>query len=145
MKNDLLLEDLKSKCSKLALTKDPNQTNPYQTPGYVKVLYFAYLFMKSRNLFAKHMYDSYGKKYNHKELLNVIEHCDEKIAKREEAGKQQSVEERRAKKEENRREEREIISPSGNITKSSESKNVKRTTTSTTSKTTNKTKTVKKI
>lgn len=146
LKNDLLLEDLKSKCSKLALTKDPNQTNPYQTPGYVKVLYFAYLFMKSRNLFAKHMYDSYGKKYNPKELLKVVEHCDEKIAKREEAGKQQSAEIRRAKKEENRQGvERNIISHSGNITKSSESKNVRRTTTSKTSKTTNKTKTVKKI
>lgn len=98
LKNDLFFEDLKPKSSKLALTKDPKITNPYEVPGYCKVLYFAYLFMKSKNLFAKHMYRSYGKKYNRKAFVDTVEHTDIKIAERQRLGE----EEAKAKREEHK-------------------------------------------
>ena len=100
LKNDLLIEDLKPKCSKLALTKDPNERNPYQVPGYSKILYFAYLFMKSRNLFAKHMYDSYAIPYNKNALLNAVEHSDKKIVDRERLGKEEAAQKAKIKKAE---------------------------------------------
>ena len=100
LKNDLFFEDMKPKSSKLALTKDPKITNPYEIPGYCKVLYFAYLFMKSKNLFAKHMYTSYGNKYNKKRLLDTVEHTDTKIAERQRLGEEQAKEQARLKREE---------------------------------------------
>lgn len=100
LKNDLFFEDLKSKSSKLALTKDPKITNPYEVPGYCKVLYFAFLFMKSKNLFAKHMYTSYGKKYNRKAFVNTVEHTDIKIAERQRLGEEEARNQALAKREE---------------------------------------------
>lgn len=100
LKNDLLFEDLKSKCSKLALTKDPKEKNPYEVPGYSKILYFAYLFMKSRNLFAKHMYDSYAIPYDKKALENSVEHSDKKIADREKLGQEYAKEQAKIRKAE---------------------------------------------
>jgi hypothetical protein len=91
LKNDLFFEDMKPKSSKLALTKDPKITNPYEVPGYCKVLYFAYLFMKSKNLFAKHMYKSYGKKYNRKAFVDSVEHTDIKIAERQRLESEQNA------------------------------------------------------
>lgn len=100
LKNNLLFEDLKSKCSKLALTKDPKEKNPYEVPGYSKILYFAYLFMKSRNLFAKHMYDSYAIPYDKNALINSVEHSDKKIADRENLGREYAKEQSKIKKAE---------------------------------------------
>lgn len=100
LKNDLLFEDLKAKCSRLALTKDPKEKNPYEVPGYSKILYFAYLFMKSRNLFAKHMYDSYAIPYDKKVLVNSVEHSDKKIADRERLGQEYSKEQAKIRKAE---------------------------------------------
>ena len=100
LKNDLFFEDLKPKASKLALTKDPKIKNPYEVPGYSKILYFAYLFMKSKNLFAKHMYTTYGLSYSPKKLLDKVEHTDKKIADRQELGEQQAKEKAEQKREE---------------------------------------------
>lgn len=92
LKNNLFIEELKSKAPKLALKKDPKIKNPYETPGYSKILFFAYIFMKNKNLFAKHMYTSYGQPYNVKTLLANIEDGDTKIAKRQELGKSKNIE-----------------------------------------------------
>ena len=100
LKNGLFFEDLKSRASELALKQDPNVTNPYQVPGYSKVLYFAYLFMKAKNLFSKSMFKSYGNKYNKRDLLNAVEHSDTKIAERQKLGEQVAKENARQKKEE---------------------------------------------
>lgn len=100
LKNDLFLEDLKPKSSKLALTKDPKEKNPYEVPGYSKILYFAYLFMKQKNLFSKSMYISYGEDYSAKKLVDRVEHTDEKIAKRQELGEKQAKQIVREKKQE---------------------------------------------
>lgn len=103
LKNDLFFEDMKPKSSKLALTKDPKVKNPYEVPGYSKILYFAYLYMKSKNLFAKHMYESYGKPYSQKVLLANVDHTDKKIADRQEFGEKQAKERAKEKRDEIRK------------------------------------------
>lgn len=119
LKNDLFIEDLKSRASKLALKKDPDIKNPYQVPGYSKILYFAFLFMKNKNLFSKSMYTSYGEKYDPKTLAKNVEDTDTKIAKRQEAGEKQRKEDK-SEKEDNTSDSKRlnpIASPSGNIKK----------------------------
>lgn len=115
--NDMFIEDLKPKASKLALKQDPKVTNPYKIPGYSKILYFAFLFMKNKNLFAKFMYTSYGSKYSAKKLVDSVEHTDTKIASRQELGEKQAAEIAKQKKEEKKASQpsRQIDSPSGNI------------------------------
>lgn len=97
LKNNMFFEDMKPKSSKLALKKDPKIKNPYEIPGYSKILYFAFLFMKSKNLFNKSWYEQYGTKYSASELLKHVEHTDKKIAERQELGKE--IEKQRIKKE----------------------------------------------
>lgn len=118
LKNDLFFEDLKVKSSKLALKEDPKQTNPYQIPGYSKILYFTYLFMKMKNLFAKYMYKTYGSKYNKKDFLKKVMHTDEKIALREELGKKEAAEKRKEEIKE-RKEELKRDNIQKNVSKSS--------------------------
>ena len=147
LKNDLFIEDLKSKSSKLALKKDPKEKNPYEVPGYSKILYFAYLFMKSKNLFNKQFYDSYAEKYSAKKLADSVEHTDIKIAKRQELGekvlKEKAKEEKQERKEDSKKtKEADIISPSNNIRSTPTVKNISRTKTV---KTTPTTKTTKRI
>lgn len=103
LNNDLFFEDLKPKSSKLALTKKPSEKNPFGVPGYSKILYFAFLYMKQKNLFQKHMFKEYGKPYSARELLQHVAHCDEKIAQRQERGAMQAKEDTRAKREEQHR------------------------------------------
>ena len=147
LKNDLFFEDLKPKSSKLALTQDPKVTNPYEVPGYSKILYFAYLFMKSKNLFAKHMYTTYGSKYSKQALLNNVEHADKKISDRQELGESQAKEEARAKREEHKAHSRIESLPTSDsdttkgIRRTATTKNVKNTASI---KTTKKTSTVRK-
>lgn len=146
LKNDLFIEELKPKASKLALKQDPKVTNPYEIPGYSKILYFAYLFMKSKNLFAKHMYTSFGVRYSTKALVDAVEHTDIKIAERQELGAEQAKEQAKQKREERREQRtstsREVYSPSGNI---KQSKAVMRTKTTGTTKNVNTVKTTRKI
>ena len=86
LKNDMLFEDMKPKISKLALTKDPVEKNPYEIPGYSKILYFAYLYMRNKSLFLKYIYEQEGHPYSDKELLKHVDHTDKKIAERQELG-----------------------------------------------------------
>lgn len=53
---DLLIPELISKISPKALKQAPHKTNPNETAGYVKSIYFAYLFMQSKGLFNKLMW-----------------------------------------------------------------------------------------
>lgn len=86
LKNKMFVEDLREKSPKQALKEDPKIRNPYEIPGYVKSLYFAYLYMKLKNLLLKVNYDMYGKAYDKKMLIASVEHADKKIAERQEAG-----------------------------------------------------------
>ena len=100
LKNNLFFEDLKPKSSKLALKKDPKERNPYEVPGYSKILYFAYLFMRSKNLFSKSMFETYAESYSAKKLLNNVEHTDKKISDRQEFGEKAAREKAREKQKE---------------------------------------------
>lgn len=144
LKNDLFFEDLRSKSSKEALKKDPKIRNPYEVPGYSKILYFAYLFMNAKNLFSKSIYNSYAKPYNKKDLLNNVMHTDEKIARRAEAEKQQqkdAKDNKPDKKEKSNTQPRVFNSKSGNIRQAKtvgKVNNARRTKSVKTVKTTNK-------
>ena len=93
----MFVEECKDRASKIALKRDPTETNPYEVPGYVKSIYFAYLFMKKKGLFLKMPYSSQGKRYSKRELLSNIEDTDKKIADRQEQGAK--VEKEKKKKE----------------------------------------------
>ena len=101
-KNDMYIKDLKSKSPKLALKKDPVEKNPYMIPGYVKSIYFAYLYMKKRNLFLKANYRNFGSTYDKKKLLSLIEDTDKKIEDRQREGEKIAKEKRREKANSNR-------------------------------------------
>lgn len=105
-KMDLFIPELKSKGSKLALRKSPYETNPYLTPGYVKSIYFAFLYMQNKSLFNKANWRGYDKPYSKRELLSNIEDTDKKVADRqrlgEEVKKQKAIEKKRASQKEQR-------------------------------------------
>lgn len=98
LKHGLFFEDCRPKSSKQALENDPTTTNPYELPGYSKILYFTYLYMKSKNLFQKHMFVNYGETYSKSKLLNNIEHTEVKLAKGKELRSIQAKEAARVKK-----------------------------------------------
>ena len=52
-KRGLLIPDLKSKVSPKALKQEPKVTNPNMLAGYVKSLYFAYIYMNNKGLMNK--------------------------------------------------------------------------------------------
>ena len=87
IKNDMFINDLKPKMSKLAIKNNANEKNPDNQIGYVKSLYFAYLFIKSRGLFNKVHYVA-AKKYDKNYLLSTIMEADEKIRLRQEAAQE---------------------------------------------------------
>lgn len=88
--DDLLITQLKPKMSKMALKKKPEEKNPSNIVGYVKTIYFAYLFMKARNMNNTTSFGSNASKLVYKDLLLNIEDADEKIKKRQEEGDRQS-------------------------------------------------------
>ena len=144
LKNDLFFEDLKPKASKLALTKDPKERNPYEVPGYSKIIYFAYLFMKNKNLFSKHMYSTYGHEYSAKKLLATVEHTDKKIEDRTELGKKQTKDEAKKKAETATINNRTIVGSSG-VSNGKMTPSVNRISKTKTSATTSRSKTTQKI
>lgn len=87
IENNMFITDLKPKMSKLAVKKVAQEKNPDNQIGYVKTLYFAYLFMKSRGLFRKVHYTA-AEKYDKKVLLSNIIDADEKIQLRTEKAKE---------------------------------------------------------
>lgn len=85
-KNDLFIKELAKKSSKEALTKPPKEKNPNQLVGYVKSLYFAYLFMQQRGLFSSTRLSS-AQPLDINYLLSVIQDTDDVIRRRQEEGK----------------------------------------------------------
>ena len=85
-KNDLLIKDLEPKMSKLAIREKAEEKNPRDQVGYVKSLYFAYLEMRSLNLFAKTRWEGIAKPYAKTVWKNTVTHADDKVADRQEQG-----------------------------------------------------------
>lgn len=88
-KKGLFIPELAPKMSKKALKTPAHEKNPENMVGYVKSLYFAYLFMKQRGLFSKIKFVS-APDINIKSLLSNIEDADSKIEKRQELGEKVS-------------------------------------------------------
>lgn len=84
-KHKLFISDLEPRMSKTALEDKAKVKNPTASVGYVKSLYFAFLYMKAKGLFLKSMYETYGKPYNLKSLLQQIMPAEDKISARTEA------------------------------------------------------------
>ena len=105
-KNGMFIEELKPKASKLALKKFPKEKNRFGIPGYVKSIYFAWLFMNRNNLFSKYTYDQFGQQFDLRTLMSNIEDTDTKIEDRQEKGRE--LDRQRAKRK--RAEDDAIIS-----------------------------------
>lgn len=84
-KRGIFIKELSSKMSRTALKDAAKEKNPENIVGYVKSIYFAYLFMSQRGLFSKTNYVG-AQELNIKNLLSNIEDADTKIQQREDAG-----------------------------------------------------------
>lgn len=97
LNNKMYAEECKAKGSRIAHKKSPDQRNPYQIPGYVKSIYFAYLFMRRKNLFNKTLYKSAGERYSKGTMLNRIRTFDQVMIQREELEAKQKKEKQKEK------------------------------------------------
>ena len=86
-KNGLIIKELEPKLAKLSRTTAPKETNPDEQIGYVKSLYFAYLYMKQRGLFNSTIQWADAEPYNKSRLLELVQDSDSKIQEREREGK----------------------------------------------------------
>jgi hypothetical protein len=84
--NDMFIEELAPKMSKLALKEKPDQRNPYQIPSYVKSIYFCFLYMQTKSLFNKTHWKNYSSNLVWRNILHDIENADKKIKDRQEKG-----------------------------------------------------------
>lgn len=84
--NDLFISELRSKMSKKAIRDSAQEKNPNVNVGYVKSIYFAYLFIKNKGLNNVDKFNGEANKIDFKYLLSQIEDADSKILKRQEEG-----------------------------------------------------------
>lgn len=84
-KNNLTIKELEGKMSRKALKKPPVEKNPYNMVGYVKTLFFAYLFLKDRGLLYKVRFTSEASSINWRILNGLISNTDDKIEARTQA------------------------------------------------------------
>ena len=82
IKNGLFIDKYSDKMSKEAIQKVAKEKNPKNQVGYVKSLYFAYLFMQSRGLFSKLRY---VEPYSEIMVKKSIDPADKKIQDRKDA------------------------------------------------------------
>lgn len=86
IKNNIFIKELTPKMSREAVKKSPKETNPGNNIGYVKAIYFAYLWMQNRKLNNVLKFETESKPLNIKQLLSSIEDADIKIKERQEQG-----------------------------------------------------------
>lgn len=96
IKNKMFIDELKGVMSKEAIRQVAVEKNPSNQVGYVKSLYFAYLYLKRENVFNKNKF-LVAKELNWKQLENQITPADLKIAQRQDAAKEKAAENKRAK------------------------------------------------
>lgn len=82
LKNGLFIKELSARMSKNAIQNKAKEKNPQNLNGYVKSIYFAYLFMKQKGLFKKVQFDA-AEPFIINNLLFKIEDADDKIKKRQ--------------------------------------------------------------
>ena len=86
MENGLFLNELAVKMSKDAIKNKATITNPNDSVGYVKSIYFAYLYMKERGLLKLISYKS-AQKFDKYLLASMVMAADLKISLRQEEEK----------------------------------------------------------
>jgi hypothetical protein len=84
--NDLFISELSSKMSRKALKKEAVEKNPSNQIGYVKTIYFAYLYMKEKGLNDVSKFKGEANSFSKIGLLSKIEKADKKIEDREAEG-----------------------------------------------------------
>lgn len=97
-KEDMFFDELRARASRIALRRAPDVRNKYQVPGYSKIIYFAYLFMKLKNLFNKTFYRTNGLKYSPRDIMANIADAETKLAERDDAGKAKRKEQQMLKR-----------------------------------------------
>ena len=110
-KHKMLVEDLKSKCPTASLRDAPVERNFYETPGYVKSIYFAYIFMSRNSLFLKDYYNHSGRKYSKTALLSAVASGVNKMEERQDKESKQKALEKRKKADSKRIQDRNLRSP----------------------------------
>ena len=98
IKNKMFIDELKDVMSKEAIQKVAVEKNPSNQVGYVKSLYFAYLYLKRENVFNKNKF-LVAKEINWKRLQKEITPADLKIAQRQDAAREKAAENKRARQE----------------------------------------------
>lgn len=96
IKNKLFIDELKDVMSKEAIKKVAVEKNPSNQVGYVKSLYFAYLYLKRENVFNKNKF-LIAKEVNWKRLQKEITPADIKIAQRQDAAREKAAENKKAR------------------------------------------------
>lgn len=85
-KHGLCIKELEKKMSRTALRVPPKEKNPDKVIGYVKSLYFGYIYLKSKGLLNKLRFESEAEKLNWKNLIKLIKDTDDMVRERQEAG-----------------------------------------------------------
>lgn len=85
-KAGLLISDLEFKINPINIKTKAIEKNPKDEIGYVKSLYFAYLAMKSLNLFSKSQWEAVSTPYTKSVWKSTVEHADDKIRDRQDKG-----------------------------------------------------------
>ena len=96
--NDLLISQLRAKMSKKAVTTEAKEKNASNAIGYVKTIYFAYLYMKARDLNKKDIFSAEASKLVYSTILSNVEDADIKVDKRIEEGNKLQRKKAREKK-----------------------------------------------
>lgn len=102
-KAGLLIPDLEFKINPINLKTKAVEKNPKDEIGYVKSIYFAYLAMKSLNLFSKSQWESISSPYTKTIWRTTVTHADDKIRDRQDKGNEISKKERKEALKEKRK------------------------------------------
>ena len=84
--------------SKKAITKRAGEKNPGNNIGYVKTIYFAYLYMQSRQFNKLDIFKGVAAVMSKRNLRSEVEDADTKIQKRQDAGEKLKAQEQKNKK-----------------------------------------------
>ena len=86
LENNLLIDELKSKMSRKAIKEKADEKNPYNQIGYVKTIYFAYLYMVQKGMTKTATLKPGAKQFSVTALQSTIQDADEKVESRIAAG-----------------------------------------------------------
>lgn len=86
-KNGMFIKDLELKIPSQIIQQKAEVKNPRNIVGYVKSIFFAYLYMKLRGLFSKTEWKYGSVKYDKFVILKDIEFAGTKIQQRQDKGK----------------------------------------------------------